>query len=57
MSVVIGEVQVEFGRGDEREGERQPERPAPRGRPALDPNEVAAVLRKQHERLERLWAD
>lgn len=56
MGVVIGEVQVEFGIGD-RGDERPPERQAPRGRPALDPNEVAAVLKKQHERLERLWAD
>lgn len=57
MGVVIGEVQLDFGLGGDRGEERQPRPEAPRGRPSMDSDEMAAVLRKHHERLERLWAD
>ena len=54
-SVVIDEVEVEAMEREERsapQGQSQP-----RERPKLDPNELAAVLMKHAERLQRLWAD
>ena len=60
MGVVIDEVEVEAveretrserrGYGDDGQGQSS-------GPQRLDPNELAAVLMKHAERLQRLWAD
>ena len=53
MSVVISEVEVEAMEAQER-----PQVPsAPKGKGKLDLNELGAVLKKQDERMQRLWAD
>jgi hypothetical protein len=52
MTVLIDEVQVEPVEPRER-----PSQPAPPRRQKIDPNEVAALLRRQAERIERLWVD
>ncbi len=54
MAIVISEVEVEALETPDRQ---QQSPPAPRGRQKLDANELAALLKKQDERMQRLWAD
>jgi hypothetical protein len=56
MAVVIDDVQVEAVEAQARGGQEHAQ-PHPAAHPPLDPNELAAVTRRQGQRLARLWAD
>ena len=57
MAVVIDEVQVEAVEAQAQRGGQDHAQAKKPGHQPLDPNELAVTLRRQGQRLTRLWAD